>query len=103
MEGETYSEKLEMLQRINGDAYAWLDIPGTDISFPILQDSQDTAFYLSHNEDRETTMARIYTEYVNGKEFTDNNTVIYGRNVSGVSESCINIRIGIFFDKTGSC
>ena len=50
--GETIPEKLDALRKINGDAYAWLDIPGTDISFPILQDSQDTAFYLSHNEDR---------------------------------------------------
>lgn len=82
--GETIPEKLDGLQKINGDAYAWLDIPGTEISFPILQDSQDTAFYLSHNEDREDDGdGCIYTEYVNSRDFTDNHTVIYGRNVSG--------------------
>lgn len=98
--GETISEKLELLQRINGDAYAWLDIPGTDISFPILQDSQDTAFYLSHNEDREADDGGcIYTEYVNGKEFTDNNTVIYGRNVSGRFGKLHQYQDRDFFDK----
>lgn len=98
--GKTIPEKLELLQRINGDAYAWLDIPGTDISFPILQDSQDPAFYLSHNEDREADEGGcIYTEYVNSKEFTDNNTVIYGRNVSGRFGKLHQYRDRDFFDK----
>lgn len=75
---------LESLQKINTDIYAWLDIPGTGISFPILQSAEDETYYLSHNEAREEDDAGcIYTEYFNRKDFSDPNTVIYGRNVDG--------------------
>lgn len=98
--GETIPEKLDALRKINGDAYAWLDIPGTDISFPILQDSQDTAFYLSHNEDREEDGdGCIYTEYVNSRDFTDNNTVVYGRNVGGRFGKLHEYQDRDFFDR----
>ncbi|MDO4293237.1 MAG: class B sortase [Eubacteriales bacterium] len=79
---KTIPEKLSQLKEINGDVYAWLEIPGTDISFPVLQSAEDTAFYLGHNEDKEQDDGgSIYTEYENSKDFTDYNTVIYGRNV----------------------
>ena len=75
---------LDSLHRINPDIYAWLDIPGTDISFPILQSAEDEYFYLSHNESKEADDGGcIYTEYFNRKDFSDPNTVIYGRNVDG--------------------
>ena len=75
---------LDSLHRINPDIYAWLDIPGTDISFPILQSAEDEYFYLSHNESKEVDDGGcIYTEYFNRKDFSDPNTVIYGRNVDG--------------------
>ena len=75
---------LAVLQEINADIYAWLDIPGTDISFPLLQSAEDEYYYLSHNESKEEDDAGcIYTEYFNRKDFSDPNTVIYGRNVEG--------------------
>ena len=68
----------------NPDIYAWMDIPGTGISFPILQSAEDEYYYLSHNESKEADDAGcIYTEYFNRKDFSDPNTVIYGRNVDG--------------------
>ncbi len=75
---------LGKLQEINEDIYAWLDIPGTGISFPLLQSAEDEYFYLSHNEAKEADDGGcIYTEYFNRKDFSDPNTVIYGRNVDG--------------------
>ena len=75
---------LAALQEINEDIYAWLDIPGTGISFPLLQSAEDEYYYLSHNESKEADDAGcIYTEYFNRKDFSDPNTVIYGRNVDG--------------------
>ena len=75
---------LARLQEINEDIYAWLDIPGTRISFPLLQSLEDEYFYLSHNESKEADDGGcIYTEYFNRKDFSDPNTVIYGRNVEG--------------------
>ena len=40
---------IQALQAINAEVYAWLEITGTDISFPILQPAEDEYFYLSHN------------------------------------------------------
>lgn len=69
------------LQQINPDAYAWLEITDTDISFPILQSAEDETFYLIHNiYGEEDDNGSIYTEYYNNKDFADPNTVIYGRN-----------------------
>ena len=83
---------LDSLHRINPDIYAWLDIPGTDISFPILQSAEDEYFYLSHNESKEADDGGcIYTEYFNRKDFSDPNTVIYGRNVDGRIRSASSV------------
>ncbi|HJA93972.1 MAG TPA: class B sortase [Candidatus Eisenbergiella merdipullorum] len=75
---------LAKLQEINPDIYAWIDIEGTGLSFPLLQSAEDESFYLSHNERKEADDGGcIYTEYFNRKDFSDPNTVIYGRNVKG--------------------
>ena len=65
------------LQQINPEAYAWLEITGTDISFPILQSAEDETFYLTHNiYGEEDDNGSIYTEYYNNTDFADPNTVI---------------------------
>ncbi len=75
---------LDALQKINPDIYGWLEIADTGLSFPLLQSSQDEYFYLSHDVYGEQDDAGcIYTEYFNRKDFSDPNTVIYGRNVEG--------------------
>ena len=71
---------IQALQAINAEAYAWLEITGTDISFPILQPAEDEYFYLSHNiYGDEDENGCIYTEYYNNQDFGDPNTEIYGR------------------------
>lgn len=72
----------EELWETNPDVYAWIVIPGTDINYPILQHPIDDSYYLNHNLDGSTGRpACIYTESLNSKDFTDNNTVIYGHNM----------------------
>ncbi len=74
--------KFDELWEINPDVYAWITIPGTDIDYPILQHPSDDAYYLNHNIDGSYGRpACIYTESLNSKDFTDNNTVIYGHNM----------------------
>lgn len=78
---EAPAAKLAALQEANPDVYAWLEITGTDISFPVLQSADDEYFYLTHDiSGVEDDDGCIYTEYYNSKDFTDPNTVIYGRN-----------------------
>ena len=74
----------EGLRKINEDIYAWLYIPGTEISYPILQSPDDDAYYLQRNMyGRSDAAGAIYTEAAySGKEFTDPVTVVYGQNTA---------------------
>lgn len=40
---------VDALQVLNGECYAWIVIEGTDISFPVLQPSEDLSWYLGHD------------------------------------------------------
>lgn len=72
----------EGLWKVNPDVYAWITIPGTVIDYPILQHATDNTYYLNYNIDGSYGYPGcIYTENLNTKEFTDNNTVIYGHNM----------------------
>ena len=78
--------KFEELQAVNPDVYAWITVPGTDIDYPILQHASDNTYYLMHNIDGSYGYPGcIYTENMNSKDFTDNNTVIYGHNMKNGS------------------
>lgn len=70
------------LWEINEDVYAWITIPGTIINYPILQHKADDSYYLNYNIDgTEGFPGCIYTEKATAKDFSDNNTVIYGHNL----------------------
>lgn len=74
--------KFDELWEINEDVYAWISIPGAGVEYPILQHKKDNGYYLNHNIDGSYGYpACIYTENLNSKDFTDNNTVIYGHNM----------------------
>ncbi len=73
----------EALHAENGDIYAWLYIPGTSIDYPVLQHPEDDSYYLGHNLDgSQGYPGCIYTERLNSKDFTDQNTVIYGHDLN---------------------
>lgn len=69
----------------NDDIYAWLDIPGTNISYPLLQSAEDDSFYLNHDENRKKRASgALYTEHqYNSKNFEDPAVVIYGHHMAG--------------------
>lgn len=76
----------EKLWETNEEIYAWIEIPGTDIAYPIAQRADDDAYYLNHTiEGTEGLPGAIYTEGINSKTFTDFNTVIYGHNMKNGS------------------
>lgn len=73
----------QLLQESNPDIYAWLDIPGTDISYPLLQRSGDNAYYLTHDaEGKENQNGALFTESTcNNLTFGDPVTVVYGHHM----------------------
>lgn len=67
------------LQKENPDVYAWIQIPGTAVDYPIVQRADDELYYLEHAWDGTASSGgAIFTQAYNSKDFTDYNTVIYG-------------------------
>ena len=71
------------LQALNPDVCAWLQIDGTDISYPVVQSPDDDRFYLDHDSDKnESVYGAIFTEHAyNTADFSDPLTVMYGHNM----------------------
>lgn len=66
-------------QALNADIYAWIKIPGTPIDYPILQRADDELYYLRRDYlGNYYYPGCIFTQFMNKKDFTDPNTVIYG-------------------------
>ena len=72
----------EELKKQNPDIYAWINIPGTSVDYPVLRREDDNSYYLNHTVDKKKSVyGSIYTENYNGTDFADFNTVIYGHNM----------------------
>lgn len=70
------------LKKKNPDIYAWINIPGTVVDYPILRRDGDNGYYLNHTVEGKTSIyGGIYTEDYNDKDFADFNTVVYGHNM----------------------
>ncbi len=70
------------LTAANGDIYAWISIPGTDIDYPVLY-CGDNAYYLSHNAfNEESKSGSIFCDMRNAKGFRDPVTVLYGHRMN---------------------
>ncbi|MGG7060129.1 class B sortase [Clostridium nigeriense] len=65
------------LKELNSDYTAWLYIPNTNISYPIVKGT-DNSFYLNHNFLKEESKAGSIFIDSNVNEFEDKNTIIYG-------------------------
>jgi len=68
------------LRKESENAYAWLDIPGTEISYPILQHPTDDSYYIHRNLQGDYEYRGvIFTESsYNGRDFSDPLTMVYG-------------------------
>ncbi|MCD8068329.1 MAG: class B sortase [Lachnospiraceae bacterium] len=84
-EEEDYESPIDFvsLQEINEDVYAWIDIPGTEISYPILQHPTDEEYYLKRDiEGNYDSNGSIFSQAsYNTNDMTDPVTVFYGHNM----------------------
>ena len=88
-EGETEERvpriALGELQSQNPDTVGWIEIPGTEISYPLMQ-AEDDAYYLNHTFSGKVNSAgSIFVEALNSADFTDLHTIIYGHNMKNGS------------------
>lgn len=76
---------LSELQAQNPDTVGWIEIPGTGISYPLMQ-ADDDAYYLNHTFSNKVNSAgSIFVEALNSPDFTDLHTIIYGHNMKNGS------------------
>lgn len=69
-------------QEDNPHIYAWITIPDTCIDYPILQHPDQPDYYLTHNLDGSPGYPGcIYTQPDNRRDWSDNQTVVYGHNM----------------------
>ncbi len=71
------------LKQKGKDVYAWLSIPGTDISYPVAQSQTNDAFYLKRALDGSYSInGTLFTEHLyNSTDFEDPVTAIYGHDM----------------------
>lgn len=85
-ENESYHCPVDFaaLRAENKDIYAWLYIPGTGINEPLVQRTDDSYYYLTHDSaGKEDQSGALFTEAAyNKKDFSDPAVVIYGKNTS---------------------
>lgn len=75
------SINLEQIEKHNSQVTAWIEIPDTPISYPIVQ-GKDNAYYLTHTfQDEESLYGSIFLDCENNRGFTDSHSVVYGHNM----------------------
>ena len=73
------------LQEVNSDVLGWILIPGTNISYPVVQGS-DNSYYLNHTwKKTRNSVGAIFVECQNSRDLSDFNTIIYGHRMNNRS------------------
>lgn len=75
---ELSSVNLAALREVNGDVVGWIDIPGTEVSYPLVQ-GEDNQYYLEHTwKQNKSSVGAIFLDYEVSSDFSAFNTWIYG-------------------------
>ena len=74
----------ELLQR-NSDVKAWIQIPNTNVNYPVLQGETNDTYIHSDIDHKELSAGSIFVASENENPFNDFNTVIYGHNMKNGS------------------
>ena len=72
-----FSSLLEM----NPDCIGWIQIPGTDIDYPIVQGADNTQYLREAFTGDASDLGSIFADYRNDSDFMDDNTVLYGHDM----------------------
>lgn len=75
---ELSQKNLDALREVNPDVMGWIEIPGTQLAYPIM-DGDDNEYYLEHTWDKKSSNAgSIFLEQLNNTDLRDFNTLLYG-------------------------
>ncbi len=72
------------LKSINSEVFAYINIPGTNIDYPIIYDENE--YYLNRTIEGEYDYhGTLFVQHYNTNTFKDKNTIIYGHNMKNGS------------------
>ncbi|BBH24940.1 SrtB family sortase [Paenibacillus baekrokdamisoli] len=75
------TERFAQLKEINEDIVGWIQIPDTEIDYPIVQ-GEDNEYYLKHTFEKiKNVSGAIFMDYRNDPELQDANTIVYGHHM----------------------
>lgn len=73
------------LRQQNPDVLGWILIPGTRVSYPVVQGT-DNSYYLNHTwRGGKNSVGAIFMDYRNSSDLSDFNTIIYGHRMNNRS------------------
>ena len=81
----TISIDFDALYNINPDIIAWLYIPDTPVSYPVLRGANNQTYLRTTYDKKSNILGSIFQDYRNDADFQDLNTVVYGHNTSNDS------------------
>lgn len=75
----------EELKALNEDVIGWIEIPDTEISYPLMH-GEDDQYYLKHTfSGNKNSAGSIFIETLNKPDFSERHTIIYGHNMKNGS------------------
>jgi len=77
-EGKSFKE----LQALNPEVFAWLDVYGTNIDYPIAQGPDNMKYVDTNAEGNYSLSGSIFLDCNNSKHFDDFNSIVYGHNMA---------------------
>lgn len=79
---KNYEKVFDTLLNINGDTKGWITVNNTRIDYPVVQAS-DNEYYLNRDYNQhKNSMGWIFMDYRNNIEVLNQNTIIYGHNIT---------------------
>ena len=76
---------LPALQQVNSDVIGWIAIPGTEISYPLMQGT-DNDYYLTHTWNQNSSaVGAIFMDCRCSADFSGFNTIVYGHRMNNGS------------------
>ena len=76
---------LPALQQVNSDVIGWIAIPGTEISYPLVQGA-DNDYYLTHTWNQNSSaVGAIFMDCRCSADFSGFNTIVYGHRMNNGS------------------
>lgn len=83
--------KVKELQTQNSDIVGWLEIPGSNISYPVLQ-GIDNSYYMNHNYKKKRTKdGSLFLDKDYNWDKPSSNLLIYGHNNRGSKEMFVSL------------